>query len=637
MPLLRASQFCRPSTPSHVEVSVSVLPGAANTDTIFPSAVLGPKRDPSTCAVVSEDILISLNVKNQSYAYLTHGRGDQRSAFQGGVVVRLCLAADNFIDRRRKIGISPTTAANLGIKSLNQTNLQNSCESLKLEALYEQVQLAGNAKLRPLGRSAKTVWPTCFIGDPDDKTGLDEGQKGTWPYPLSDSLIQRNKIISVYDSKIDAVYFYQVIQIGTSAVAGDEANNVLNDQDVAFVTGPDTIIEFDDTPLSTRSVPRLPALQCIQSFYKMIQSGEASESSPKPSSESSTILPPHPNLSQLQAAFGLSHISRPWERILHVIGSDSEHNLQDAVEAAANSLGMQCLSIKGLAAFAHSRGKVVRTGGLLDQLAGLEEAFDMIRGKRMEPCVLHLYDFDEELSRVDEPLRSDQEARFWSKCVEALERYSNPFPSMIEEEHSKIDVHTSTVPLLILISTRQELKMGPFLENFVFPPTRLETPDRDYTRYLCSNENESHLNDQMLQLLEGRSAREISNIHYQYRMEKLNNQATTSSEDNNEIACLRNICQEFDSERRRKDPTHAQVANVHWEDIGGIAHVRQEIMDTIELPLKHAHLFPKGSGRSGILLYGRYSYLGTKSMPHRTFSNLFLPLYIHMYRSTRNR
>ena len=45
------------------------------------------------------------------------------------------------------------------------------------------------------------------------------------------------------------------------------------------------------------------------------------------------------------------------------------------------------------------------------------------------------------------------------------------------------------------------------------------------------------------------------------------------------------------------------IPNIKWEDVGGLSHVRGEIMDAIELPLKYPHLFGK-SKRSGILLYG---------------------------------
>lgn len=48
-----------------------------------------------------------------------------------------------------------------------------------------------------------------------------------------------------------------------------------------------------------------------------------------------------------------------------------------------------------------------------------------------------------------------------------------------------------------------------------------------------------------------------------------------------------------------------QVPNVSWSDVGGLDEVRRCVMDTVELPLKHRHLFTAGlRRRSGILLYG---------------------------------
>lgn len=48
-----------------------------------------------------------------------------------------------------------------------------------------------------------------------------------------------------------------------------------------------------------------------------------------------------------------------------------------------------------------------------------------------------------------------------------------------------------------------------------------------------------------------------------------------------------------------------KIPNVQWEDIGGLGHVKDTILETIELPLKHPELFTKGvKKRSGVLLYG---------------------------------
>lgn len=48
-----------------------------------------------------------------------------------------------------------------------------------------------------------------------------------------------------------------------------------------------------------------------------------------------------------------------------------------------------------------------------------------------------------------------------------------------------------------------------------------------------------------------------------------------------------------------------KIPNVSWNDVGGLAHVKSDILDTIQLPLDHPELFSDGiKKRSGILLYG---------------------------------
>ncbi|KAL0947238.1 hypothetical protein HGRIS_013359 [Hohenbuehelia grisea] len=48
-----------------------------------------------------------------------------------------------------------------------------------------------------------------------------------------------------------------------------------------------------------------------------------------------------------------------------------------------------------------------------------------------------------------------------------------------------------------------------------------------------------------------------------------------------------------------------KIPNVTWDDVGGLAHVKSDILDTIQLPLEHPELFQDGlKKRSGILLYG---------------------------------
>ncbi|CAO3646615.1 unnamed protein product [Cunninghamella echinulata] len=48
-----------------------------------------------------------------------------------------------------------------------------------------------------------------------------------------------------------------------------------------------------------------------------------------------------------------------------------------------------------------------------------------------------------------------------------------------------------------------------------------------------------------------------------------------------------------------------KIPNVTWDDVGGLANVKDDILDTIQLPLEHPELFGSGlKKRSGILLYG---------------------------------
>uniref|UniRef100_A0AAV1VP00 Peroxisomal ATPase PEX6 n=1 Tax=Peronospora matthiolae TaxID=2874970 RepID=A0AAV1VP00_9STRA len=51
--------------------------------------------------------------------------------------------------------------------------------------------------------------------------------------------------------------------------------------------------------------------------------------------------------------------------------------------------------------------------------------------------------------------------------------------------------------------------------------------------------------------------------------------------------------------------SNASIPNVKWTDVGGLEDVKDEILDVVQLPIKHPELFAIGvRQRSGILLYG---------------------------------
>jgi hypothetical protein len=394
-------------------------------------------------------------------------------------------------------------------------------------------------------------------------------------------LLQQSHLLSVYDAKAKTVYYYEILEIAP------RANDNVSPAAAFFRTDNRTEFKLDSHSSSLSSpvqIRRLPPLISQLQFYK--SNNFSSTDDKKRFGE--IEIPPHPNVYEVMQALTLPPCLSPKETILHLIGTDTENHVRLCVETAAHQVGMQCLSIRGLAAFAHHEGHSVRTGSLVDQLAGLKATVDYIRTQRMEPCVLHLYDFDAELSPTDVPLRHEQEERFWSKWLQEI-----TIGSLIDTDCLS---YRYTPPLLLVISTAAPLKPGPLKENMVFPSIALDNPDREYTQYLWKERdlwNGEDANTDVMELLDGRSAREICWLRQQV-------QATPKN--TKEILC--ELCRELDANRQKQSSKIAQISNVHWEDVGGLAHVRREILDAIELPLKHPHLFPKNGGRSGILLYG---------------------------------
>lgn len=70
------------------------------------------------------------------------------------------------------------------------------------------------------------------------------------------------------------------------------------------------------------------------------------------------------------------------------------------------------------------------------------------------------------------------------------------------------------------------------------------------------------------------------------------------------------IQEDFESALNRMQSMHSEsigapkIPNVTWDDVGGLANVKKDILDTIQLPLQHPQLLSLGLRRSGILLYG---------------------------------
>ncbi|GMM31416.1 AAA family ATPase peroxin 6 [Martiniozyma asiatica (nom. inval.)] len=97
------------------------------------------------------------------------------------------------------------------------------------------------------------------------------------------------------------------------------------------------------------------------------------------------------------------------------------------------------------------------------------------------------------------------------------------------------------------------------------------------------------------------------------RLEEASKKYNVSFEDlisaNND--CIKLIPEDFElainhARNKLSDSIGApRIPNVKWEDVGGLDLVKDAIMDTIDMPLKHPELFGSGmKKRSGILFYG---------------------------------
>lgn len=56
-----------------------------------------------------------------------------------------------------------------------------------------------------------------------------------------------------------------------------------------------------------------------------------------------------------------------------------------------------------------------------------------------------------------------------------------------------------------------------------------------------------------------------------------------------------------------------KIPSVKWDDVGGLAEVKAEILDTVQLPLQHPELFAAGLRRSGIISYMTVTFSRTSA------------------------
>jgi hypothetical protein len=432
---------------------------------------------------------------------------------------------------------------------------------------------------------------TCTIEDAEDVTlcvvGLPEEldkEKNAWPFPGTGAYLQVGTLVAAQkqtDAGDQGSFYYEIVQVNNSP-AGRQQESICR-------TSPKTRYRFVLSEWVSSLVPQLPPL--------------------------SSTYPPHPDVDKFVSSFKMmlcvGTTTLPAERIVHVVGSERDHHCIEAIRIAARQLGRQPIIVEGLAATAYLlKGDITSSGQLYDKLTGLEAALELAH--KHAPSVLVVPDLDQELSRHDDPLRRSEESRIWALLMDKLSSYE-------WERQSRLPLQVPAV--LVIYTTRTDLKPGPLLENLSFASLAATPPDVSYIHHLwyhhpskkdCRILDSTKRNvlelcsaNTVVRLMRGRSARDIIGLREVLVVEI----DTRSSETDSKRAefvekTLQRLCEECDEKQRLKAGL-GRIPTIKWEDVGGLAHVRREILDTIELPLKHPHLFSNGSkGRTGILLYG---------------------------------
>ena len=549
--------------------------------------------------------------------------------------------------------------------------------------MWPQFSLTPSVSLQEETNNGKTKDDQNIL-DTSSTSDSRHAEDGVWIFPSrSGILLQESTLCEVryntnsHDGNHNVCY-YEILRILSDENGGEADEEKTLHQDDFYITTSTTEFELDTFPLSgishVRRLP-LPLPFCLDhdgdDSVQLDNEGQknCTKSIQKPPNES-MVLPrklfelPEPTSGGTASAGDCAFSCHPdWKtvanalldapamignsidetyisndsRILHIIGTDTDHDIRACVVNAANIIGMQCLSINGLAAFGyeHRRGKrantvttgvSVRSPMIEQQLAGIDAALEHIVTRRIEPCNLHLVGVDEELASVanDDQLRCQIEDRFWSKFMDVVSR-----KTVQEDLSQKKSIHNVnnyycgmgkdrldyryTPRLLIVLSTKAPLKRGPWLERLIFPSISLSLPDEKYIRYLWDIPNKrkqqtsTSLTEEVMSLLRGRAAKEIIQLRQLLDSELVLDAGRMDSTDSNSneiFQRLEKLCKAFDAGRRNTSSDVARISNVSWEDVGGLDHVRAEILDAIELPLKHPHLFPPNTGRSGILLFG---------------------------------
>ena len=409
----------------------------------------------------------------------------------------------------------------------------------------------------------------------------------------------------------NGVRFYEV-----TSIVGDD-NMKKEEETCAYVVSLSTKLTLEEGSGRRKWPRRLPILNQASNFAVSVfqpLGGLTKESH----AQSPRVTSQHPSIGEIvdKLLMPLSNSLKASDYMTLVVGSDSDR-IDECVRGAANIVGMRCISVGGLAAFDY-RNKQQRhsanedekqksiapvTGSLAEKLSGLQAAIDM--ASRSMPCTIFIKDVDKELTAadVDAETRTEEEKRFAVVLSTAIAQ--NPIPCDVRSSAWNY----SSPPIQFVISSSTPLPPGPLSSLSTGNAVNISRPDSKYARQIwesahSDSEQQGPLFDEVRSQLLGRTADEIN-----YARKEMLAHVKKYGDKESPTATLHSIFNTIDkgpiivSDGGGSRLSSSLIPNVKWEDVGGLSHVRSEVMDAIELPLQHPELFSRG-GRSGICLFG---------------------------------
>ena len=593
MSILRLSDFCaKPFDPLHVRLRLLECDGSIQ----YPEDSI--QCHTTAIVIVTIGLLRRLSLRNGSVVWIRptaeqtdKGRSENESLpkgmiypKKGTIAARLYMNNDDVPHHHTYdiILIHPMTAINLGFFPSWNTRIDALVLPCRFRSLKE-LSVARKVTLRPWGKYPQ-VPPLGNVMDTASVTSDD-----SWIQP--GCLLQPGKLFSIahrrpetgveqHDHIAARMSYFQVVEVISDNGRPDMSHSsyLMNYDDSKTENLPSLYRSDRSTSYRMETITRpwtCPQLPCLFTHDH-------------PEGHISWSAPPHPNVSQLVDSMKLPGTATPYQRILTVLGNSSEHGVESAVRTAAARSGRRCLTVHGLAAHAHRCTGLVRSAGLIDKLSGLKLALSQAYASA--PCVLFLMDFDLELTSQDVRLRHDEESRFLSLLTT---RDGSLNHELMDEENGSVAHGPAVVTVL---SMRKQLMKGPLMDNLIWEPVQLTRPDSAFAHYLWSQSDAPPVDD-LWDILQGRTVDEITNLAQRVA------DAYSRENQNDPRQILQAIEETFKQSLNRS--SISLIPQVTWQDVGGLSHVRDEILETIELPLRYPKLFASStSGRTGLLLYG---------------------------------